>query len=405
MPPLFRKRGLWAGQRFANHGPPPRSTPASRPASQSYDATLGQLRIEAYISKLLTGCQLLMSLPFGDRVAFSPGRLHSQHYNEVERLRDSIDVLFAFQRQEERDEEFNFQICTWLDRLVSALMRIASHQDHRYLLNHIIRFAPCLGRISQNPTAQSRSQIPVLPSLSCRRGQGAKTTNYIQFPPAAEWTDETVDHIIAMLSTLLGPVAPFEPSSSANLISSASSAGAAAAAAAAARGSAPRSRASSLSSEDPLAEPDRTLQHTVSTDDWVVMDTDGSTVSLKAHSAVLDEDDYLAILEQFPLDDLLAYVLRCRPHAASAAWRTRAAGEPHSPDSVMQLFALCTVLIQVLGTVFHDEARARFHHFILRVSHTILKVGGEGGGGEGGGDRSLNATCSLFVSSGCAFPL
>jgi len=49
-------------------------------------------------------------------------------------------VLFYFVRLSVDDAAFSFDVNGWLEKLVTALLHVGSNADHRFLLNHIIRF-------------------------------------------------------------------------------------------------------------------------------------------------------------------------------------------------------------------------------------------------------------------------
>lgn len=57
----------------------------------------------------------------------------------IRELRAAISVLFTFQRRPLRDEVFVNDTRGWLSRLVGVLLRVATWQDHLFLIHHVLR--------------------------------------------------------------------------------------------------------------------------------------------------------------------------------------------------------------------------------------------------------------------------
>ncbi|XP_023220857.1 ectopic P granules protein 5 homolog [Centruroides sculpturatus] len=105
----------------------------------------------------------------------------------IECLKRSISVLFCFQRRRTDDDEFLKEIQGWLTNLIALLLRIATLEDHLFILNHVLR---------------------------CPPGVGEWATNFIQFPGSCLWLaskhsymdSPLLDHIITVFATLLFPI-------------------------------------------------------------------------------------------------------------------------------------------------------------------------------------------------------
>lgn len=98
-----------------------------------------------------------------------------------------ITVLFNFQRRVLKDGKFVTDTREWLSKLVAVLLRVATWQDHLFLLSHILR---CPGGVMN--WAKSFVQVPIPPKVS---GLSSSPFN-----------DPYLDHIIAILAVILLPI-------------------------------------------------------------------------------------------------------------------------------------------------------------------------------------------------------
>lgn len=98
-----------------------------------------------------------------------------------------ITILFNFQRRVLKDGKFVTDTREWLSKLVAILLRVATWQDHLFLLNHILR---CPGGVMN--WAKSFVQAPVRPNA----------TELCSSP----FNDPYLDHMIATLAVMLLPI-------------------------------------------------------------------------------------------------------------------------------------------------------------------------------------------------------
>lgn len=98
-----------------------------------------------------------------------------------------VTILFNFQRRVLKDGKFVTDTREWLAKLVAILLRVATWQDHLFLLNHILR---CPGGVMN--WAKSFVQVPVHP----------KVTSFCSSP----FNDVYLDHMIATLAVILLPI-------------------------------------------------------------------------------------------------------------------------------------------------------------------------------------------------------
>lgn len=101
----------------------------------------------------------------------------------ISELRLCISILFNFQRKFIRDQQFVKDTREWLSNLVAILLRIASYQDHLFILNHILR---------------------------CPLGVGSWGSCFIQVPLADAienpFSDVEINHALAILWVILSPI-------------------------------------------------------------------------------------------------------------------------------------------------------------------------------------------------------
>ncbi|KAL3851895.1 hypothetical protein ACJMK2_015592 [Sinanodonta woodiana] len=148
-----------------------------------YSAQLSRLQVESYIHNLFMTSPALRDIPRNAPVQVLDGH-SADTSHQVRKLRDCISVIFAFHRRPADDEEFVSNLQSWTERLVSALLRIATSEDHLFILNHILR---CPGGIGQ--WTGHFVQVPPIPSAA------------IQTPPI--FGSPILDHLVTCLATIL----------------------------------------------------------------------------------------------------------------------------------------------------------------------------------------------------------
>lgn len=97
-------------------------------------------------------------------------------------MRTFISILFYFLRRHSPDKEFSNGVKSWLNKIAATYLRIATWQDHLFLIYHVLR---------------------------CPAGVASWATSIIQIPAPASTTSafasEEVHHCIAYLKVLLMP--------------------------------------------------------------------------------------------------------------------------------------------------------------------------------------------------------
>lgn len=98
-------------------------------------------------------------------------------------VRVTISILFYFLRHQVPDKEFTTEIRKWLEKLAAVYIRLATWQDHLFLLYHVLRCPPGIAS-----WAASIIQIP-------------KQSSNIVTP----FTCDEINHCMAFLKALLIP--------------------------------------------------------------------------------------------------------------------------------------------------------------------------------------------------------
>uniref|UniRef100_A0A8B9S4K1 Ectopic P-granules autophagy protein 5 homolog n=1 Tax=Apteryx owenii TaxID=8824 RepID=A0A8B9S4K1_APTOW len=102
-----------------------------------YTSVLSRLQVESYIYRLLNSSSLLRSVALQQQEQVS--KQSENLSSDLSHLKECISVLFGFTRRVIEDPQFQSDLLTWLQRLVSVLQRIGCPGDHLFLLNHILR--------------------------------------------------------------------------------------------------------------------------------------------------------------------------------------------------------------------------------------------------------------------------
>lgn len=156
-------------------------------ALHCYEAEMLKLQIENYVQRVCTLCKEFGNLPQNAPISLKQGPMSSHIMPQMCELRTCIGILFNFQRRVLKDAKFISDTREWLSRLIAVLLRVATWQDHLFLLNHILR---CPGGISN--WATGFIQTPVHCSIT---GQSTSPLN-----------DPHIEHIVAVIATIMLPV-------------------------------------------------------------------------------------------------------------------------------------------------------------------------------------------------------
>lgn len=161
----------------------------------------------------------------------------------------TVSVLFSFLRRQVPDKEFSNDIKKWLEKLTAYYVRVATWQDHLFIIYHVLRCPPGIAN-----WATSLIQIP--------------KTKTIELTP---FNSDEINHCVTFLKVLLMPT---------------------------------KQRTEFLANLHTENGPiDATAE-----DLWIIIDSDGEEDNTPAgECAKLKENDLIALLNQVPFEYLFRY--------------------------------------------------------------------------------------------------
>lgn len=209
-------------------------------------------KIEQCMRELFTHqafAEIRTSTPVTINTAYDANSLEA--LNEI---RITISILFSFLRRQVPDKEFSNDIKKWLEKLTAFYVRMATWQDHLFLIYHVLRCPPGIASWA----------IPLIQLPQTFSNKSATTTPF---------ASDDINHCMTFLKVLLLPT---------------------------------KQRAEFLkqlqSSNAPI---DATVE-----DLWIIIDSDGEEDSTPAgECATLKEADLIALLNQVPFEHLFRFVL------------------------------------------------------------------------------------------------
>uniref|UniRef100_A0A8C0NHM3 Ectopic P-granules autophagy protein 5 homolog n=1 Tax=Canis lupus familiaris TaxID=9615 RepID=A0A8C0NHM3_CANLF len=216
-------------------------------------------------------------------------------------LKECISVLFMFTRRVNEDAQFHDDILLWLQKLVSVLQRVGCPGDHFFLLNHILR---C-------PAGVSKWAVPFIQIKVLNNPSG-------------------VFHFMQSLALLMSPV---------------------------------KNRAEFLCHMKPSEQKPSTSGPASGT--WTLVDEGGEEDEDPETSwLLLNEDDLVILLSQFPFHELFQHLLGFKAKGDYSPETTR-------PQEMMKIFAFANSLVELLAVGLETFNRARYRQFVKRIGYMI----------------------------------
>ncbi|XP_036101664.1 ectopic P granules protein 5 homolog isoform X4 [Molossus molossus] len=216
-------------------------------------------------------------------------------------LKECISVLFMFTRRVNEDTQFHDDILLWLQKLVSVLQRVGCLGDHLFLLNHILR---C-------PAGVSKWAVPFIQIKVLNNPSG-------------------VFHFMQSLALLMSPV---------------------------------KNRAEFLCHMKPSEGKPSTSGP--ASGSWTLVDEGGEEdEDPETGWILLNEDDLVILLSQFPFHELFQHLLGFKAKGDYLPETTR-------PQEMMKIFAFANSLVELLAVGLETFNRARYRQFVKRVGYMI----------------------------------
>nr|XP_012645766.1 ectopic P granules protein 5 homolog isoform X1 [Microcebus murinus] len=216
-------------------------------------------------------------------------------------LKECISVLFMFTRRVNEDTQFHDDILLWLQKLVSVLQRVGCPGDHLFLLNHILR---C-------PAGVSKWAVPFIQIKVLNNPSG-------------------VFHFMQSLALLMSPV---------------------------------KNRAEFMCHMKPSERKPSSSGPGSGT--WTLVDEGGEEDEDPETSWILlNEDDLVILLSQFPFHELFQHLLGFKAKGDYLPETTR-------PQEMMKIFAFANSLVELLAVGLETFNRARYRQFVKRIGYMI----------------------------------
>ncbi|XP_008592561.1 PREDICTED: ectopic P granules protein 5 homolog [Galeopterus variegatus] len=216
-------------------------------------------------------------------------------------LKECISVLFMFTRRVNEDTQFHDDILLWLRKLVTVLQRVGCPGDHLFLLNHILR---C-------PAGVSKWAVPFIQIKVLNNPSG-------------------VFHFMQSLALLMSPV---------------------------------KNRAEFMCHMKPGERKPSSSEPMSGT--WTLVDEGGEEDEDPETSWILlNEDDLVILLSQFPFHELFQHLL---------GFKTKGDYLPETarPQEMMKIFAFANSLVELLAVGLETFNRARYRQFVKRIGYMI----------------------------------
>ncbi|KAM5222084.1 ectopic P granules protein 5 homolog isoform 2-T2 [Ctenodactylus gundi] len=216
-------------------------------------------------------------------------------------LKECISVLFMFTRRVSEDIQFHDDILLWLQKLVAVLQRVGCPGDHLFLLNHILR---C-------PAGVSKWAVPFIQIKVLNNPSG-------------------VFHFMQSLALLMSPV---------------------------------KNRAEFMCHMKPSEW--KSSSSGPASGNWTLVDEGGEEDEDPETSWILlNEDDLVILLSQFPFHELFQHLLGFKAKGDYFPEKTR-------PQEMMKIFAFANSLVELLAVGLETFNRACYRQFVKRIGYMI----------------------------------
>ncbi|XP_014679500.1 PREDICTED: ectopic P granules protein 5 homolog [Priapulus caudatus] len=202
----------------------------------------------------------------------------------------------------------------WLTCMVSALLRIATYEDHLFILNHLLRCPPGLAD-------WTAAFIQVLPSTGAgSQGQVA------------------VDHALTVLATMTSPI---------------------------------RGREEFLQHMNSQND-----NRTNASKPWVVLNSEGEEENEDASRPwlLLAESDLILLLSQLQLNDVFRFALRVTPGGAGGGGDDAYDPAEMSEAAMLGLFALGTCVVAILSRGLESFQQTRYRQLNKRIGWMLCET-------------------------------
>lgn len=110
-----------------------------------YTAEISKLQVENYLQHVIQSCPKFTSLPKCCPVDCLFYEHEKSFLVNIAHLKNCISILMLFIRRNVQDLVFIRDIKSWLSDAIAVLLRVATHKDHLFILNHLMRCSAGVG--------------------------------------------------------------------------------------------------------------------------------------------------------------------------------------------------------------------------------------------------------------------
>lgn len=285
----------------------------------SQDSELCQRQIEQMLAELMSS-KAFNHVPKDSPVALNEEVVYTDMKSKINELRLFISILFKFLRAGIHDKHLTTMVQDWIKKLVALQLRVATWQDHVFILFHILRCPVGVGN-----WAAELVQVPVMD----------RSSDELQSP----FSYPEFQHCIALLAALLLPV---------------------------------KDRGTFLEgiTKDLIPTTDN-----VEDDVWILVDSDGEEGSSPSGECIgLKENDLVAIYDQIPFEMVFRMMTYVNKKGESYYLNTSKISGHH----IIKAIAFSSKFIAILKRGLTTYDTERYKQFAKRLGrlmkHTLFYV-------------------------------
>lgn len=285
----------------------------------SQDYELYQRQIEQMIGELMNS-KAFAHVPKDSPVVLNEEVVYPDMKSKINELRLYISILFKFLRDAIHDKFLTNSIQEWIKKLVALQLRVATWQDHVFILFHILRCPVGVGNWAANLV-----QVPVMQRLTNEH------QNPFEYPE--------FQHCVALLSALLLPI---------------------------------KDRGTFLEgiTKDLVPSKDNVEEEV-----WILVDSDGEEGSSPSGECIgLKENDLVAIYDQIPFE----MVFRLMTHIQQNGDRYELELTKITGHHIIKAIAFSSKFISILKRGLTTYDSERYKQFAKRLGrlmkHTLFYV-------------------------------
>lgn len=288
----------------------------------SQDYELCQRQIEQMIGELMNS-KAFENIPKDSPVVLNEEVVYPDMKSKVNELRLYVSILFKFLRDAVHDKFLVTSVQDWIKQLVSLQLRVATWQDHVFILFHILRCPVGVGN-----WAAQLIQVPII----------QRTTSELQSP----FSFPEFQHCVALLAAMLLPV---------------------------------KDRGVFLEGITKDLVPVKEANESVEDEIWILVDSEGEEGSSASGECIgLKENDLVAIYDQIPFETLFMLMT----HAEKKGDGYEVDATRISGHHILKSLAFSSRFIAILKRGLTTYDSERYKQFAKRLGrlmkHTLFYV-------------------------------